>query len=326
MQHAKKIRIGISSCLLGNPVRFDGGHKKDQWLVNTLGEYVDYVPVCPEVEMGLPIPREAMRLVGTPEIPRLVTSKTYQDYTAQMKEFSTHRVKELENKHLCGFVFKRASPSSGMDRVKVYKDVDPTEVKNAGAPSLKGVGIFARAFMDHFPLLPVEEEGRLEDPNLRENFIERIFVMQRWRDMLEEPFTIRNLLDFHTRHKLLIMSHSIVHYRSMGKLVAHAKQADPQELLKQYQKELLTALKLKATVKKHTNVLQHIAGYFKKDLSADEKKELQEIIERYHAELVPLIVPLTLCNHYVRKYDKQYLHSQWYLNPHPVELKLRNHV
>ncbi|MEZ6852447.1 YbgA family protein [Halodesulfovibrio aestuarii] len=326
MQTTKKIRIGISSCLLGNPVRFDGGHKKDQWLVNTLGEYVDYVPVCPEVEMGLPIPREALRLVGNPDNPRLVTNKTYQDYTTQMKEFSARRTKELEQENLCGFVFKRSSPSSGMERVKVYKDVPPEDAKKSGPPSLNGIGVFARTFMTHFPLLPVEEEGRLGDANLRENFIERIFVMQRWRAMLEQPFSLRNLVEFHTNHKLLIMSHSITHYRSMGKLVAHAKQIEPQELLQQYQTELLTALKLKATVKKHTNVLQHIAGYFKNDLSSDEKKELQEIIEQYHSELVPLIVPLTLCNHYVRKYDKQYLSSQWYLNPHPVELKLRNHV
>lgn len=326
MQDTKKIRLGISSCLLGNPVRFDGGHKKDQWLVNTLGEYVEYIPVCPEVEMGLPIPRETLRLVGNPEDPRLVTTKTYQDHTTQMKEFSARRIAELEHEHLCGFVFKRASPSSGMERVKVYKDVDPKEAKNAGAPSLKGVGVFARAFMEHFPLLPVEEEGRLGDPNLRENFIERIFVMQRWRDLLEQPFTLGKLVEFHTRHKLLIMSHSVVHYRAMGKLVAQGKQVAPEELIEQYQTELLTALKIRATVKKHTNVLQHIAGYFKKKLSADEKQELQEIIERYHARLVPLIVPLTLCNHYVRKYGEEYLASQWYLNPHPVELKLRNHV
>jgi uncharacterized protein YbgA (DUF1722 family)/uncharacterized protein YbbK (DUF523 family) len=326
MQDTKKIRIGISSCLLGNPVRFDGGHKKDLWLVNTLGEYVEYVPVCPEVEMGLGIPREAMRLVGDPEDPRLVTNKTFQDHTAQMKEFAARRVRELESENLCGFIFKRASPSSGMERVKVYKDVDPKEAKNAGPPSLKGIGVFARAFMEHFPLLPVEEEGRLCDAPFRENFIEQIFALQRWREMIKQPFAYRNLVEFHTRHKLLLMSHNVEHYRSMGSLVAHGKQMDTLELLRQYQKELLTTLKIKTTVKKHTNVLQHIAGYFKNALSADEKQELQEVIEQYHSQLVPLIVPLTLCNHYVRKYGEEYLSSQWYLNPHPIELKLRNHV
>lgn len=326
MQNEKKIRIGISSCLLGNPVRFDGGHKKDQWLVNVLGEYVEYVPVCPEVEVGLPIPREAMRLVGDPEDPRLVTVKTYQELTPKMKEYAAKRVVELEKENLCGFVFKRSSPSSGMERVKVYKDVDPKEAKNAGAPSLKGVGIFAKKFMEHFPLLPVEEEGRLGDARLRENFIEQIFVMQRWRELREQPFSLHNLLEFHAQHKLLIMSHSVEHYRSMGNLVAHGKKVDPETLMEQYQTELLTALKIKATVKKHTNVLQHIAGYFKKQLSPDEKQELQEVISQYHANLVPLIVPITLCNHYIRKYDEKYLRSQWYLNPHPVELKLRNHV
>ncbi|OBQ52421.1 YbgA family protein [Halodesulfovibrio spirochaetisodalis] len=326
MQSTKKIRIGISSCLLGNKVRFDGGHKKDNWLVNILGEYVEYVPVCPEVEIGLPIPRETLRLVGDPDNPRLVTTKTYQDMTPRMKEYSAKRVNELEKENLCGFVFKRASPSSGMERVKVYKDVDPSTVKDTGAPSQKGIGIFARAFMEHFPLLPVEEEGRLGDAGLRENFIERIFAMQRWRELLDQPFSLHNLLEFHTRHKLLIMSHSVVHYRSMGKLIAHGKEIDPKELIQQYQTEFLTALKMKATVKKHTNVLQHIAGYFKKVLSADEKQEFQEVIKQYHSQLVPLIVPLTLCNHYVRKYDEKYLRSQWYLNPHPIELKLRNHV
>lgn len=326
MQNTKKIRIGVSSCLLGNPVRYDGGHKKNLWLVNTLGKYVDFVPVCPEVEMGLSVPREPLRLVGDPDNPRLVTIKTYQDYTQQMKEFAERRVCELEKENLCGFVFKRASPSSGMERVKVYKDVDPKLVKNPGAPSLKGVGAFARVFMEHFPLLPVEEEGRLGDAKLRENFIERIFALQRWREFLETSFTLRGLIEFHTRHKLLIMSHSVVHYRAMGKMVAAAKEFEVEELITQYQKELLTALALHATVKKHTNVLHHIVGYFKKQLSADEKQEALEIIEQYHNQLVPLIVPLTLLNHFVRKYDQKYLREQWYLNPHPAELKLRNHV
>ena len=326
MQDTKKIRIGVSSCLLGNPVRYDGGHKKNVWLVNTLGKYVEFVPVCPEVEMGLSVPREPLRLVGDPENPRLVTIKTYQDYTQQMKEFSEKRVRELEKEDLCGFVFKRASPSSGMERVKVYKDVDPNVVKNPGAPSLKGVGAFARVFMEHFPLLPVEEEGRLGDAKLRENFIERIFALQRWREFLETSFTLRGLIEFHTRHKLLLMSHSVVHYRAMGKLVAAAKQYDATDLIAQYQKEFLTALALHATVKKHTNVLHHIVGYFKKQLSADEKQEILEIIEQYHNQLVPLIVPVTLLNHFVRKYGEEYLREQWYLNPHPAELKLRNHV
>ena len=327
MHESKKIKLGVSSCLLGNPVRFDGGHKKDAWLVNVLSEYAEYVPVCPEVEMGLPIPRETLRLVGDPEAPKLVTTKTYRDFTGQMNAYAAERVKQLEDEHLCGYIFKRGSPSSGMERVRVYKDIDPTQgKKNSHPPSHNGVGLFARAFMEHFPLLPVEEEGRLGDARLRENFIERIFLMQRWRELLNQPFSLGKLVQFHTRHKLLIMSHSVEYYRSMGKLVAHGKEMESEEILQQYQKELLTAVKLKPTVKKHTNVLQHIAGYFKKKLTPDEKQELQEIIEQYRTSLIPLIVPITICNHYVRKYNEEYLQNQWYLNPHPIELKLRNHV
>lgn len=326
MEAHGKIRIGIASCLLGNKVRFDGGHKFDPWLVNTLGKFVEYVPVCPEVECGMPVPREAMRLVGDPEAPRLVTNKTFVDKTAQMQEWASRRVVELESENLAGYVFKRASPSSGMERVSVYKDIDPKTVKNVGAPDKRGVGMFARAFMEHFPLVPVEEEGRLHDPLLRENFIERIFTMGRWQELLDSGFTAGKLVAFHTRHKLLLMAHSVTHYRSMGKLVATAGTCVPEELLHCYQAELVGAMARKCTVKKHCNVLQHVMGYFKNVLGADEKKELLEVIARYRSGLVPLIVPVTLMNHFVRKFKEPYLSQQFYLHPHPYELKLRNHV
>lgn len=312
------IRLGISACLLGEKVRWDGGHKRDRFLTDTLGRFVEWVPVCPEVEVGLGIPRETLRLVGEPRNPRLVTTRTGVDHTARMQDWAAGRLKALEGEDLCGFIFKSDSPSSGMERVKVYNAT--------GMPEKKGVGIFARAFMEHFPLVPVEEEGRLNDPRLRETFIEQVFTLRRWREARSPSNCVGRVVDFHSRHKLLLMAHSPVLLREMGRLVAGGRQRPCARLQADYEGLLLEALRLKTTVKKNTNVLQHMLGYFKQDLTADEKQELLEILERYRAELVPLVVPLTLFNHYVRKYDQPYLREQVYLSPHPVELKLRNHV
>ena len=311
-------RIGISSCLLGNEVRWNAGHKLDKYLTRTLGKFVEYVPVCPEVEVGLGTPRESMRLVGDPENPRLITFKSKTDHTDRMLTWAKKRVKELEKEDLCGFIFKSDSPSSGMIRVKVYND--------KGMPHKVGIGIFARAYMEHFPLIPVEDDGRLNDPLIRENFMLQIFTMQRWRENLAVRRSMGSLVDFHTRNKLLILSHSQKHYRLMGKLVADGKKMPIKALYDQYQQILMEALKLKTTIKKHTNVMQHLMGYFKKQLTPDEKQELLEVFEHYRKELVPLLVPITLINHYVRKYDQAYLKQQTYLNPHPLELKLRTHV
>ena len=313
-----RMRIGISTCILGENVRFDGGHKRDRFVTDTLGQFLDFVPVCPEVECGLGIPRESMRLVGDPESPRLVTNRTKIDHTERMITWARQRVRELEKEDLCGFIFKSRSPSSGMERVRVYNE--------KGVPENKGVGMFARIFMEHFPLLPVEEDGRLHDIKLRENFIERIFALKRWRDLLDEKRNRGRLVAFHTQHKLLILSHSQKHSRILGKLVAAAKSISPKQLYPQYQALFMEALKLKTTVKKNINVLQHMMGYFKKQLSADEKHELLETFDQYREGYIPLIVPLTLISHYVRKYDQPYLKQQIYLNPHPVELKLRNHA
>jgi len=314
----EKIKLGISTCLLGENVRYDGGHKLDRFLTDTLGQYVEYVPVCPEVECGLSIPRESMHLEGDPESPRLVTSRTKQDMTGRMVGWANTRVADLEKEGLCGFIFKSDSPSSGMERVKVYNE--------KGMAVKKGIGMFARVFMEHFPLLPVEEEGRLHDPKLRENFIERIFTLKRWRGALANRGNRGTLVDFHTQHKLLILSHSPKHYQMMGKFVAQAKDLPLKDLYQQYQTLLMEALQIKTTPKKNGNVLMHMMGYFKEELSSDEKKELLEVIENYRQELIPFIVPVTLMNHYVRKYDQPYLKEQVYLNPHPLELQLRNHV
>jgi uncharacterized protein YbgA (DUF1722 family)/uncharacterized protein YbbK (DUF523 family) len=313
-----KIRLGISTCLLGENVRYDGGHKLDRFLTDTLGQYVDYVPVCPEVECGLPVPRESMHLEGDPESPRLVTQRTRQDMTERMVSWAKKRVVELEKEGLYGFIFKSDSPSSGMERVRVYN--------KKGMPVKKGIGMFARIFMEHYPLLPVEDEGRLHDPKLRENFVERIFTLKRWREVLAKKESRGTLVDFHTQHKLLILSHSPKHYQIMGKLVAQAKEIPLKDFFQQYQTILMEALLLKTTPKKNANVLMHMMGYFKEQLSFDEKQELLEVIDHYRKEDIPLIVPMTLINHYVRKYDQPYLKEQVYLNPHPLELQLRNHV
>lgn len=311
------IRIGVSSCLLGNKVRFDGGHKHDRYITGTLGNYFNFVPVCPEVECGLPTPREAMRLIGDPDFPRLVTNKTGVDLTDKMNDGAISRVNELAQEDLCGFIFKSKSPSSGMERVKVY---DRNNV-----PRAIGVGLFARAFKERFPLLPIEEEGRLHDMVLRENFIESVFVYRRWRETVA-GFTAHWLVTFHTNHKLLLRAHSEKHYRKLGRIVAQAGTLEPEDLFTSYQENLMAAMKLKPTVKKHVNVLLHMMGHFKKVLSGDEKKELLEVIEHFSKQYVPLIVPITLMNHYVHKYNEPYLQKQYYLTPHPTELKLRNHA
>ncbi len=314
----EKIRIGISSCLLGEKVRFDGQHKLDRFIVNTLGVYFDFVPVCPEVELGLPTPRPALRQVGQPDAPRLVFSKTGEDISEAMEAWSQRRVRELETEELCGFIFKKGSPSSGMERVKLYD--------HHGIPQKTGVGFFARAFMAYFPLLPVEEDGRLNDPKLRENFITRVFTLQRLRQALAEKNSYGAVVDFHTRHKYLILSHSEKHYREMGRLVAQSKALPFSTFLAQYNELLQAALHLSTTVRKQVNVLQHILGYFKRELSSAEKQEALGLIDDYRNDLVPLIVPITLLNHFVLKYDQPYLKQQLYLNPHPRELKLLNHV
>lgn len=314
----EKIKLGISACLLGEPVRYDGGHKLDRFMRDTLGRYIEFAPVCPEAECGLGIPREPMRLEGDPEAPRLVTIQTRKDLTDRMVAWAERKVRELEREDLCGFIFKSRSPSSGMARVKVFDE--------GSIPHERGSGIFAKIFMDHFPLLPVEDEDGLHDPVPRENFIERIFVLGRWREILEKGLHASRLIEFHSRHKLIIMAHSVKHNGLMGKLVAQSGEMPAAEAFKSYGAMLMEALRLRATVKKNTNVLQHVMGYFKKQLTSDEKMELLEIIHDYHEGHLPLVVPVTLLGHHARKFDQAYLESQYYLRPHPIEMQLKNHA
>lgn len=313
-----KIPLGISACLLGEHVRYDGGHKHDRYLTGVLGAFVDFVPVCPEVGCGLPVPREAMRLEGDPATPRLMTRVTRRDMTKQMQQYCVDAVNHLAQEGLCGFIFKKDSPSSGLFRVKVYD--------GTGMPKKTGRGLFAAAVAERFPTLPLEEAERLNDPDLRENFIERVFSLHRWRQFVEGRPTLGDLVQFHTRHKLVMMAHSPQAYREMGRMVAHGAEMPFAELLLCYEVQFMKGLAAHATVKKNTNVLQHIMGYFKRQLSADEKEELLEVIAQYHGGQLPLIVPITLLRHYIRKFDQPYLREQLYLSPHPAELMLRNHV
>lgn len=312
------LKLGISKCLLGENVRYDGSHQRNHYLTEVLGKFTHWVPVCPEVECGLPVPREAMRLVGDPDNPRLVTRKTKIDHTDKMQRWAKKRIDALKKEDLCGFVFKSRSPSSGMQGVKIYNE--------AGMPAKKGAGIFAKEVIDHFPLLPMEDEGRLNDGPLRENFIERVFVFHRWKTFVQQDGSAKGLVNFHSRHKLTFMAHSPKHLRLLGKLVADPNKMSKAKLFDDYCAHMMAGLKLQATVKKNTNVLHHIMGYFKKDFSAADKREILGIIEQYHRSLIPLIVPVTLLKHYAHKYDKEYLMMQYYLDPHPAELMLRNHV
>lgn len=315
---AVPLRLGISRCLLGDEVRFDGGHKRDNFLTDVFGRYVEWVPVCPEVEAGLGTPREAMRLVGDPQEPRLVTIKSGTDHTRALGRMTANRIGELKGLDLSGYVFKKGSPSCGIERVRIYSE--------HGMPSRNGVGLFARAFIEEFPLIPVEEEGRLCDAPLRENFIERVFCYRRYQDLLQTGATRQALVQFHTIHKYLLMAHSPQCYQVLGRLVGQAARYRPKELAHRYGELFMKALAVKATVRKHVNVLQHILGYFKTQLRASEKTELLGVIGDYHRGLTPLIVPLTLIKHYVQQFEVHYIQDQVYLNPHPKELMLRNHV
>ena len=314
-----KPRLGISQCLLGDTVRYDGGHKRDAFLTDVLAPFVEWLPVCPEVEAGLGTPREAMHLAGNPTAPQLLTIRTHLDLTSTLQDFSQRRVQELQESDLDGYIFKKSSPSCGVYRVKVYTE--------KGQPSKQGTGIFSAAFQQAFPLLPVEEEGRLSDAPLRENFIERIFCYRRWKTLFQQHRISRGaIVQFHTRHKYLLLTHSRSHYHDLGQLIAKAGQFTPGDLASRYGPLFMDALKIKATVRKHVNVLQHLAGHFKKQLNPIERAELQETIQDYHRHLTPLAVPLTLIKHYVRILAVPYLVDQVYLNPHPKELMLRNHV
>lgn len=314
----EEIVVGASSCLLGENVRYDGQHKHDRYLTETLGRFFSFLPVCPEVECGLPVPREAMRLVGDADAPRLVGQKSGEDHTRRMLAWCDKKIEKLRRAGLRGFIFKAKSPSSGLHRVKLYD--------SRGNVCGSTRGLWAAAFTRAFPCLPVEEEGRLHDPDLRENFVERVYTLYRYHEEVERSPSISELMRFHARNKYLLMAHSPSALREMGRLVARAKHEQLAETVGQYRARLMRAMAEPATIPRHVNVLQHLRGYLRGELDHEDGLELNECIEHYREGAIPLIVPITLMSHYVRKYKIDYLAGQYYLLPHPLELRLRNHA
>ena len=312
-------RIGISACLLGDEVRFDGGHKRDPFLTDVLGGHVEWVRVCPEVEVGMGTPRETLRLVrGDDGRVRMQTTRTGIDHTDSMTVWAARRLKQLAQEDLSGYVLKKDSPSCGMERVKVFSA--------SGMPERNGRGIYAEALLARFPNLPIEEEGRLSDPRLRENFIERVFAYRRLRAFFQGRWTPGGLVSFHTAHKMSLLAHSPAAYTALGRLVAGAGDLPRVQLRERYEHDFMQTMKIVSTTSRHTNVLMHMAGHLKRLVDPPSRAELMTCIDEYRRGLVPLVVPLTLLRHYVRLHDVAYLANQTYLEPHPRELMLRNRV
>jgi uncharacterized protein YbgA (DUF1722 family)/uncharacterized protein YbbK (DUF523 family) len=312
------IQVGISTCLLGEKVRFDGGHKKDRYLTDVLSNYFEFVATCPEIEIGMGVPRDSVRLVNTSNSIRMIGPKTNTDWTDKMVSYSEKLVKKFSASNLSGYILKSDSPTCGMERVRIYNP--------SGIPNKNGRGLFAEALIKSNPYLPVEEEGRLNDAKIRENFITRVFSYHRLQNLINDNFSRGSLVEFHTMYKYQLMAHSIKHYELLGRLVADAKKYPLKEVAEKYTGLFMEALSIKTTTKKNVNVLHHIFGYLKEYLTPTDKQSILNVIEDYHKELVPLIVPITLLKHYVEKRNIEYIKVQVYLNPHPKELMLRNHV
>lgn len=313
----RPIRIGVSLCLLGERVRHDGGHKRDRYVTDTLARFFEWVPVCPEVEVGLGTPREAIHLEDREGELRLVGVRSRTDHTEAMVRYARRRVEALAAEDLSGFILKKDSPSCGLERVRVHHA--------PGVVSRTGRGLFAAALAERFPNLPIEEEGRLCDPRLRENWVERVFAYHRLQALWAGRWRIGDLVAFHTAHKLLLLAHSPEHYVRLGRLVAGAR-VPSARLRAEYEGEFMAALARLATPGRHANVLHHILGHFRDRLDGPVRSEILDLVEAYRRGLVPLVVPLTLVAHYVRVLDVDYLAGQVYLEPHPKELALRNHV
>jgi uncharacterized protein YbgA (DUF1722 family)/uncharacterized protein YbbK (DUF523 family) len=299
-------------------VRWDAGHKRDAFLTDRLDPFVEWVPVCPEVELGMGIPREPIHLAQRGDALRLVAERSGTDWSARMQRFARRRVRELAALDLCGYVLKKGSPSCGLERVPVRQE--------SGLRQKRGRGAFASVLLDLLPALPVEEEGRLRDPRLRENWIERVFAYRRLRWLFAERFTRGDLVGFHTAHKLQLMAHSPRHYRELGRLVAGAGALPPAALRDRYATGFTDGLRHEATPRRNVNVLHHVLGQLRRRLDAADRAELRALIEDYGRGLVPLVVPIALVRHHVRRLDVAYLAGQVYLEPHPKELMLRNHV
>lgn len=312
------IKVGVSSCLLGEKVRFDGGHKRNKFVVDSLSKHFTFVHFCPEMAAGLGKPRPAIHLKQVGDQVRLVQVKDNSiDVTDQLNTASAKAIEGMGE--LSGYILKKDSPSCGMARVRIYKEANHP-------PDRDGRGVFVEALAKTHPNLPMEEEGRLSDPGLRENFIERVYVYNRWLVLENEGLSVKALMDFHTRHKLILLAHDEACYRELGPLVASLTPETLQEKAGQYIGMLMSSLKKRATRKRHTNVLMHVMGYLKKDLSSDDKEEFNQILDHYREGQVPLVVPLTLLRHHLRRAPKPYINQQHYLAPYPEDLMLRNSV
>lgn len=310
-----KITLGISSCLLGNEVRHDGGHNRNVYVNSTLSEYFNFRPYCPEVAIGLGVPRPTIRLTRSDSGIRLTGSdNTGLDLTDDMNSWSTGALVGMRD--LSGFILKNNSPSCGMERVRLY-DAN-------GAPSRDGIGLFADALMQAMPWLPVEEEGRLNDAMLRENFVQRVFSYYRWQQMTQKPFSISALMEFHQRHKFILLTHDEEEYRQLGPMIAGVTKENLQQVADAYLLRMMTCLKARASRKRHSNVLMQVMGFLKNKINSDDKQELIEMLDNYRNGRVPLIVPITLMRHHLRRYPDEYISSQYYMSPYPEELMLRN--
>jgi uncharacterized protein YbgA (DUF1722 family)/uncharacterized protein YbbK (DUF523 family) len=313
---AERLSIGISSCLLGERVRFDSGHKNHSYITQTLADYFDFRPFCPEVAIGLGIPREPIRLVMSEpggEVRCVGTKNPDKDVTEPLKAMAREQFEWVSK--LDGYIVKKDSPSCGMERVKVY---------TRDMPKRDGTGIYAAEILGAFPHLPVEEEGRLGDAGLRENFIKRVFLYRRWRQLIDGNPTRNDLVSFHARHKLIYMSHNQNKMRELGRLVAAIGEMPIDNFCADYIDAVTELLRRPADRKNHANVLKHIQGYLKRDLESDDRQELEETIEQYRQGYLPLIVPITLLRHYFRKHPDPYIDQSWYMQPHPQELMLHN--
>lgn len=311
-QTPAKIPVAISSCLVGEHVRYDGGHKYDPFINRQLAGFFEFRPFCPEVAIGLGIPRAPIRLVATADGVRV---RGVQDDSLDVTDRLDAYGKKVAGKldEVCGYIFKSRSPSCGMERVKTWRE--------NGAPGKSdGIGAFAASIMQAHPNLPVEEEGRLNDPGLRDNFIERVFTRFRWQQLEKQGLTPARLIEFHTRQKLSVMAHNQAGYRRLGQLVATAGKKGFGDLCSRYESELMQVMQRQATRKSHTNVLQHLQGYFSKQLSTADRAELVKLIEEYRLGLVPLVAPLTLIRHHFLHHPNEWVVRQTYLDPYPREL------
>ncbi len=322
--HPKNIPVGISACVLGESVRYNGGHKRSRFCTDVLSEIFDFKPYCPEVAIGMGVPRPTIRLVGDPAKPRVVGSDDPNlDVTESMYNYSEKTAQTLSA--LCGYIFIKNSPSCGAFKVKVYND-DPNSPSHGYPQEEKGRGVFADAVMRRNPLLPVEEEGRLNDPPLRENFILRVFALHHWRETVLTKLSAGALVDFHSRYKYTLMAHSQKAYRALGQLVANHEQRPIEVVAEEYIHGFMAALAKPATRKNHCNTLQHIIGYLKRTVDGEIRRDLVDVIDQYRRGIVHLSVPITLIKHYVDRYGNDYIRSQVYLDPYPLELGLRNQI